>query len=304
MGRRRLSSYLAPLWYIAQLMLVEKITSRQNPLVKRFRRVRAGGERHLIFLEGVRLIEDALAAGAHFETVAYSPALEATDRGLALLDALQRVPCRGAHVSKQVMDAIADTESPQGVAALVSRPLFDLAEVFSDSPRLIVVADQLQDPGNLGTIIRTAEAAGADALISTRYTVDPFNHKALRASMGSALRLPLVTDARRSEVAGLCREHGIKIIASRPEAARGQVRIEDAAVSEMTEVYTDADLTVPIALVLGSEAAGVSDDAASQADRFVYIPMADGIESLNVASAAAILLFEVARQRGFSFTKC
>lgn len=285
-------------------MLVEKITSRQNPLVKRFRRVRAGGERHLIFLEGVRLVEDALGAGAHFESVAYSPALETTDRGLALLDALQRVPCRGAHVSKQVMDAIADTENPQGVAALVSRPRFDLEEIFSASPGLIVIADQLQDPGNLGTILRTAEAAGADAFISTRYTVDPFNHKALRASMGSALRLPLVTDAKRSDIVELCRRHKIKLVASRPASALSQPRIEDAANAEVHHVYTGADLSVPVALVLGSEASGISEDTAAQADEFIYIPMADGIESLNVATAAAILLYEAARQRDFLFSNC
>src|SRR3982750_1579018 len=122
-------------------MLVEKITSRQNPLVKRFRRVRTGSERHHVFIEGVRLIEDALRAGAHFESVAYTPALEASERGLRLLDALQSVPCRGAHVSKQVMEAIADTENPQGVAAIVSRPYFDLEDVFARAPQIIVIAD-------------------------------------------------------------------------------------------------------------------------------------------------------------------
>src|SRR5260370_39205066 len=103
-------------------MLIEKITSRQNPLVKRFRLVRAGAERHHILIEGVRLVEDALAAGAHFETVAFTTALESAERGAALLVALQAVPCRGANVSKPVMQALADTESPQGIAAIVSRP--------------------------------------------------------------------------------------------------------------------------------------------------------------------------------------
>src|SRR4051812_19203788 len=111
-------------------MLIEKITSRQNPLVKRFRRVRAGSERHHIFLEGVRLIEDALKTGAHFETVAFTSALEANELGLGLLTALESVPCRGAHVSKQVMEAIAETETPQGVAAIVSRPYFELRDLF------------------------------------------------------------------------------------------------------------------------------------------------------------------------------
>src|SRR5690349_20074160 len=127
-------------------MLVEKITSRQNPLVKRFHRVRAGSERHHIFLEGVRLIEDAIAAGAHFETVAFTSALETSERGLQLMDELQKIPCRGAHVPPQVMQIIADTQTPQGIAAIVSRPFVEIADVFAARPALIVIADGLQDP--------------------------------------------------------------------------------------------------------------------------------------------------------------
>jgi TrmH family RNA methyltransferase len=280
-------------------MLVEKITSRQNPLVKRYRRVRAGSERHHVFIEGVRLVEDALSAGAHFETVAFTPALEMSERGLALLDALQQVPCRGAQVSKQVMEAIADTENPQGVAAIVSRPFFELADLFATPPQIIVIADQLQDPGNLGTIIRTAEAAGASGLITTRYTVDPFNHKAMRASMGSALRLPLATDAHRREVLKLCRSHNLKIVATRPAPRRAEGVIEDAA--KVVQLYTEVDFTVPVAFVLGQEAGGISEEAVADADAFVHIPMADGVESLNVAAAAAVLLYEAARQRNFDF---
>jgi TrmH family RNA methyltransferase len=185
------------------------------------------------------------------------------------------------------------------VAAIVSRPYFELEDLFARDPKLIIIADQLQDPGNLGTIIRTAEAAGADGLITTRFTVDPFNHKALRASMGSALRLPIITDARREDVARLCRERKIKLVASRPTSARQQAIIEDAARTESIRRYTDADLTVPLALILGKEASGISKDTAAEADEFVYIPMAEGIESLNVSAAAAILLYEAARQRGF-----
>jgi TrmH family RNA methyltransferase len=284
-------------------MLVEKITSRQNPLVKRFRRVRAGSERHHVFIEGVRLIEDALRANAHFESIAFTSALEANDRSIALLDALQAVPCRGAQVSKQVMEAIADTESPQGVAAIVSRPYFEMEDLFSTNPQMLVIADQLQDPGNLGTIIRSAEAAGADGLITTRYTVDPFNHKALRASMGSALRFPIVTDAHRAEVVKLCRERKMKLIVSRPTPERPRGVIEDAARAESIHLYTEADFTAPLALILGNEASGITEDAAAEADEFVYIPMAEGVESLNVSAAAAILLYEAARQRGWERQK-
>jgi TrmH family RNA methyltransferase len=284
-------------------MLVEKITSRQNPLVKRMRRVRAGDERHLIFLEGVRLIEDALSAHAHFEAVAFTASTESNTRGSELLASLDRVPCRGAHVSPQVMEAIAGTESPQGIAAIINRPYFELKDLPALKPRLLVIADQLQDPGNLGTIIRTAEAAGASALIGTRYTVDPFNPKALRASMGSALRLPIVTDAKSEEVAKLCRELKIKIVATRARAERPPGVIEDAAEAPIVRPYTQANLGAPLAFILGQEGGGITSESSAAADEFVYIPMASTVESLNVATAAAILLYEAARQRRFPFNK-
>jgi len=283
-------------------MLVEKIVSRQNPLVKRFRKVRAMGERQHVFLEGVRLIEDALVTGARFESVAFTAELESSERGAALLESLRRVQCRGALVSRQVMEAIADTQTPQGVAAIVSRPYLELEELFAGSPDLLVIADGLQDPGNLGTIVRTAEAAGARGLITTRYTVDPFNDKAIRASMGSALRLPLVTGAARKDILAQCRDHKIKIVASSP-TPRAQRVIEDASRAEMFKLYTDVDMMVPIALIVGREATGISPAAEVEADEFVHVPMTDGIESLNVAAAAAILLYEAARQRGFRFVE-
>lgn len=284
-------------------MLVEKITSRQNPLVKRFRSVRAMGERQHVFLEGVRLIEDAINTGARFESVAFTAELESSEHGAVLLESLRRVQCRGALVSKQVMEAIADTKTPQGVAAIVSRPYIELDDLFAGSPDLLVIADGLQDPGNLGTIIRTAEAAGANGLITTRYTVDPFNDKAIRASMGSALRLPLVTGARRSDIVAHCRDHKIKMIASRPTPAGAQRVIEDAARAETVKLCAEVDMTVPIALIVGREATGISQAAEVEADEFVHIPMADGVESLNVAAAAAMLLYEAARQRGFRFSR-
>jgi TrmH family RNA methyltransferase len=277
-------------------MLVEKITSRQNPLVKRFRRIRAGGEHHLVFLEGIRLIEEALSVGAHFESVAYTSALESSERGLALLIALQQVHCRGAHVSQQVMGVISDTESPQGIVAIIARPYYELPDVFASAPQLIVIADQMQDPGNLGTIIRTACAAGASGLITTPGTVDPFNPKAIRASMGSVLRLPVVVGAKRATTFALCRERGIRIIAAEPPVSRPRELPPG-------RVYTEIDFSAPVALVLGREASGIAEDVVTQVDLLAHIPMAEGVESLNVAAAAAVLLYEAARQRSFQFLK-
>lgn len=279
-------------------MLVEKITSRQNPLVKRLRRVRVGNERHFVFLEGVRLIEDALSSGARFETVAFTSAIESTERGSQLLDSLQQVPCRGAHLSPQVMEAITGTVVNQGVAAIVGRPHYDLPDLFSRKPALVVIADRLQDPGNLGTIIRTAEAAGADGLITTQFTVEPWNDKALRGSMGAALRLPIVTGAKLEEVVSLCRFHKLKITASRPALPPAPGTRKARAVKKSL-AYTQANFKTPLALILSNEAGGNADGTFAVADEFVSIPMTAGVESLNVAAAAAILLYEVARQRNF-----
>ena len=119
--------------------------------------------------------------------------------------------------------------------------------------------------------------------------------------MGSALRLPLVTGAGRPEIVAHCRDHKIKMIASYPTPPRAQHVIEDVARAETVKLCNDVDMTVPIALIVGREATGISRAAVGEADEFVHIPMAEGVESLNVAAAAAILLYEAARQRGFRF---
>lgn len=261
-----------------------------------------GDEHHLVFIEGIRLIEDALKAGVHFESVAYSLALEATERGAQLQDDLLHVSCRGALVPQQILDSIADTESPQGIVAIVSRPHYEMADVFDDDVPLVIIADELQNPGNIGNIIRTAEAAGASGLLTLRHTVDPYNLKALRASMGSAFRLPVATDIKRNEAIAACKERGIKIVASRLPS-KNRVMLEDAAIVAKESRYLEADLTTPVAIVLGREASGVSEDISDVADMFVHIPMAEGIESLNVATAATLLLYEAARQRNFQFKK-
>jgi TrmH family RNA methyltransferase len=276
-------------------MLVEKITSRQNPLVRRFRRVRAGAEPHLALLEGVRLVEEALDAGAHFESIAFTTELESTERGLVLKDALQRVPCRGAELNKQVMDFMSDTESSQGIAAIVMRPHFTLEDVLDRQPQLVIIADGLQDPGNIGAIVRTAEAAGATGLIATPRTVSPYNPKALRASMGSALRLPIAISQTPDAIVEACTRAGIVILAASPCPDLSGPRPKSV-------IYTDADFTSGAAVVIGSEGGGIPSRPLTEAGRLVHIPMAPSVESLNVAASTAILLYEAARQREFRFS--
>jgi TrmH family RNA methyltransferase len=197
------------------------------------------------------------------------------------------------------MEVISGTVASQGITAIVSRPHYELSDLFEPPPSLLVIADHLQDPGNLGTIIRTAEAAGANGIVTTQFTVEPWNSKVLRASMGAALRLPIVGGARLDQISELCRQHKLKIVGTRPASPPAARSVKKARASRKTINYTEADFTGPIALVLGKEASGVADTTAGSVDEFVNIPMSSGVESLNVSAAAAVLLYEIARQRNF-----
>jgi TrmH family RNA methyltransferase len=146
-------------------------------------------------------------------------------------------------------------------------------------------------------MVRTAEAAGATGLVSTRGTVDAFNTKALRASMGSALRLPIATDVRWADLLSICSERGVRVFAAQPR------KPGPSPATGSSKAYDRADFKAPFALVFGQEGGGISDHAEGVSDFLVYIPMAKGVESLNVAAAAAILMYEAARQRGFQFTE-
>lgn len=169
------------------------------------------------------------------------------------------------------MERVASTETPPDVLAVFELPHVGIPAAAS----FVIVADRLGDPGNAGTIVRTAEASGADAVILTPGSVDAFNPKVVRATAGSLFRVPVAT----AELAAV-RAAGLRLVATS---------------SHQGEVYTDADLTGPVAVVLGNEAHGLPADA--HVDQWVRIPQAGAIESLNVAMAATVLAFEVARQR-------
>lgn len=268
-------------------MLIDKITSRQNPLIKRFRLVREGQEKHLMLIEGVRLVEEAVKAQLHFEIVAYTDRLHTTPRGQQLYDQLLKLSCRGALVTESILSTMSDVVSPQGVAAIAHLPYATLDNAISKQPPLVIIAHQLQDPGNIGTIIRTAEAVGAESVITTAGTVNPFSLKALRSSMGSAFRLPIILNVKTQQVIEFCQQNKLQIVAASAKAAKQ---------------YTELDWTLPTALIIGSEANGIDSFINKFAQENVFIPMAKDMESLNVATATAVLLYEAARQRKFVFS--
>jgi TrmH family RNA methyltransferase len=255
------------------------ITSLKNDRVRLVRalqerrRVRQRERRFVV--EGVRLCYETINTGLRPHFALYTARIREDPRGQALLTAWQEagVPCE--EVSDEVMAACSDTETPQGLLAVV--PIPDLPLPLH--PTLTLILDRLRDPGNLGTVLRTALAAGVEGVLLAPGTVDATNPKAVRAGMGAHFRLPMVAmdwDEIRRTLAG-CRVY----LAD----ARGAL------------TYTDADWTGRVALIVGGEAAGAGGRAHALAEATVAIPMAGGVESLNAAVAAAVLLFEAARQR-------
>jgi TrmH family RNA methyltransferase len=224
-------------------------------------------------VEGVRLCEEALRAGITPALLFYTPEVAAEGRVMRLLEAFADVAKRGMIVSEEVMRAISDTQTPQGLLAVVP---------ISDKPPkegLLLIVDQLRDPGNLGTILRSAWAAGVGQVVTIKGTVDIYSPKVVRGAMGAHFHLSLAPDKGWKEIEPLLEERQALLADARGEVA-----------------YHEVDWTLPSALIIGGEAEGASEEAKRLAQKRVYIPMPGGAESLNAAVAASIILFEAARQ--------
>ena len=242
-------------------------------------RLRRGRERRgLALAEGVRLVEEALQARIGIRHAAVSPALEGTPRGAALKAALATAGVPLAEMDDRALAGLADTEHPQGVIAVIEPPSWTLDRLTPRAGEVVVVLDGVQDPGNVGAIARTALGLGASGLIALKGTAELTNPKVLRGSMGALFRLPAVS-ATDAECLAWTKRVGaaLWITASageRPGAQRP---------------------TAPVAPVLGNEGAGVRPELEREASRRLAIPLSAGVESLNVAVAAGILLYEVRR---------
>ena len=244
-------------------------------------RLRRGRERRgLALAEGVRLVEEALGARVVVRHAAVSPALEATPRGAALKTALAAAGVPLATMDDRALAELADTEHPQGVIAVIEPPAWTLEGIAPRPGGVVVVLDGVQDPGNVGAIARTALGLGAAGLIALKGTAELTNPKVLRGSMGALFRLPAVSTTDEA-----CLAWGARVGAALWDT--------DSA----GERPGGQRLTAPVALVLGNEGAGIRPELERVATRRLAIPLAAGVESLNVAVAAGILLYEVLRDR-------
>lgn len=260
------------------------ITSRDNSLLRRARAVRDGKLHDSIFIEGLRLAEEALRSKLTIEAVIYSEEIAKKERAALVIRKLESVAAQSASVSERLLESISYTKTPQGIVVLAARPTFSPHEFQQQqkaSP-LIVILHGINNPVNVGAILRTAEAAGATGAIATTGTADPFSPKSLRGAMGAAFRLPLWAGSAYEAVIDWCRQQGIQTVCADAKTAK---------------TYREIDWRQPTALVMGSESAGLGADEIADADVAVQIPMKGPTESLNVAVAAGILLYEANRQR-------
>jgi TrmH family RNA methyltransferase len=246
--------------------------------VRRFREVAEGSVSDAMLLDGEHLIEEALASGLAIEVAAFSERLATSN----LAHQLAASATKTVIVTNPVINVISPVHSPSGAVGIATRPRSSSERAFAKSPQLVLMLHDLQDPGNVGAIVRAAEACGATGIVCGQRTADPFGWKALRGSMGSAFRLPIATRQLLDEALATAREHGLRILAT---VARGGTTLPDC------------DLSKPAAILLGGEGGGLPATLIEQADERLSIPMQAPVESLNVSVAAALVVYEATRQR-------
>jgi len=236
-----------------------------------------------MLLDGVHLVSEALALGIRLRQVAFTARAMASAEGARLAAAVAEQGLSIVDVSDSVMEAMSPVASPAGVIAIADRPASSLERALEHPPQLVVAVVDVQEPGNVGAVVRAAEACWATGVVCCGTSADPFGPKALRGSMGSALRLPVASGVAAAEAFAAMRARGLRLVATVPT---GGLR-PDAL-----------DLRQPTALLFGAEGSGLTGDALQAADAAVSIPMRAPVESLNVAVAVALLTCEAARQRG------
>jgi TrmH family RNA methyltransferase len=262
------------------------ITSRRHPLVARCRDA-ADGHTDDVLLDGPHLVGDAIDAGVALPLIVIAEGAESRPDIAAIVKRAERKGQLVQRVTLGVFDAASPTRTPVGILALAALALQDVSQLTQTTRTLLTVAIGIQDPGNVGTLIRSSEAAGGTGFVATGATAHPFGWKALRGAMGSSLRVPVARVADPQDALRMLRAQGLRLVAL---AADGDV-----------DLY-QAEMTGPLAVCAGAEGAGLPDDVMAMADLRIRIPMQPPVESLNVGVAASLVLFEIARQRRLTQT--
>ena len=266
--------------------MAEVISSAANPLVKRVRLLadRKHRRRESAFVvQGIQPVWQAVEAGSHVEVLIVAPDLLRHPGATAMVAEQEAAGVRVARLSGELFGRISDRDTPSGLAAIVRAVPVAVTGLPVSNGSLFVVLHSAGNPGNLGTIIRTASAAGAAGVILIGPSADPYDPAAVKASMGALFTVPVATAASAAEFLAWARAGEVRVAAT---SARGSV------------TCWDADLRLPLAVLLGSEGSGLPEDMLDAADLRVAIPMTGTAESLNLSVAAGVLLYEVRRRTG------
>ncbi|MCO6509314.1 MAG: RNA methyltransferase [Aridibacter famidurans] len=261
------------------------IESKENPRYRSALNTRKGKDSGLIFVEGARLCEEALESALTIQLALFSK--EFLEGAGALARRLEGAARDAAVLKTRLFDSLSDTKKPQGAALVCERPVSGLETVSArlhgpaTSVPIALLLLEINNPGNLGAVLRTVEAAGAAGVITSKGSVDAFSPAVLRGSMGASFRLPVAEKVPEHEAVEWARRSGLKVIVTDSNAPAD---------------YTEADLTAPALLVFGSEAHGISGAVRESADLGLKIPLENRVESLNLAVSAGVLLFEAKRQ--------
>lgn len=262
-----------------------RIESAANPLMKRIRALeqRKGREQAgAFFVEGIQAVWQAVDAGAAIETLVVAPDLLTSAAAREMVARQQAAGTAVAEISASLYERIATRENPSGLAAIVRIASRDLASLAITPAALFVALHEIGNPGNLGTILRTVDAVGGNGVILVGDTTDPYHPNAVRASVGTLFRLPIVQTSRIETMMDWARAHGVSVVTTSARA---------------TQEHWQAIYPSPLLLLFGNEGRGLPQEVITQGNLAVRIPMHGGASSLNVSVAAGVLLYEVLRQR-------
>jgi len=258
------------------------ISSRHNPIVARYRAAARGGSAGAVLLDGMHLIVEAIQAGLHIREVAVTSEAAGRPEVAATLTHLAGAGVGVATVSAGVMNAVSPVKSSTGIAALADRPPPAGDRIYAQTDPLVIIAVDVQDPGNLGAMVRVAEAGGGSGFVAAGTCADPFGWRALRGSMGSAMRVPIAEQRDTTTAVAEARRHGCRIFATAPRGGQSVFEVD----------YAGA-----IAVLIGGEGSGLPSSLLAAADQTVMVPMQPPVESLNAAVTTALIVYEAFRQR-------
>ncbi|SCY80262.1 RNA methyltransferase, TrmH family [Alkaliphilus peptidifermentans DSM 18978] len=260
------------------------ITSEQNPIIKHIKGLKLKKNRikyNSYLVEGVRIIDEAIRHQAQMERVVFCSSLVNVEGGRKLLMQAQKKYTVN-EITPELMKKLSDTENPQGIIAVAQNQNNSLEAININHQATIVILDRIQDPGNLGTIIRTAEAAGTDGIILTKGSVDPYNSKTIRGTMGALFHIPVIICNDNDEWIEFIKKYKFKLFASHLET---------------NQSYDDIEYPEKTAIIIGNEANGIDEKLLKIADEAIKIPIYGKIESLNASVAAGLLMYKAVEKR-------